>query len=62
MKLIVKNHAICFDSCYGVYNLKYGPHNEKTVCFEPQEQASNAAVVTPNKGKAGKRTEKPLII
>ena len=35
---------------------------EKTVCFEPQEQASNVAVVTPNKGKLEKRTKKPPII
>ena len=34
---------------------------EKTVHFEPKEQVSNVAIVTPNQGKAGKRTEKPPI-
>ena len=33
---------------------------EKTVHFEPQEQVSN--VVTPDKGEAAKRTNKPPII
>ena len=35
---------------------------ERTVRFESQEQASNVTVVTPNKGKAGKRAEKSLIV
>ena len=35
---------------------------EKTVFYEPQEQASNVAVVAPDKGKAGKRTNKPPIV
>ena len=35
---------------------------EKTVLFEPHEQVcSVTAVVTPNQGKAGKRTKKPPI-
>lgn len=52
MKLIINNHAICFDACYGVYSLKYGPHSEETVWFESRQQAMDYLLSLKNNPQA----------